>query len=797
MTEISSKCGLIPPSIPPLPPDKPPDCSTFTPIATVVREEQNSETIHQPPSSLNVSCLDANPPNRPEIGQSSQNHRDFNNYVNPNSADSYTAAQSANPTNGGCESRTRKSNRNKNRSSTSSGDEELDRIRAEKLAQDHALMREAGLPPGGYKSANPKKVSVRIKGFKNSNHTKPVVKYGPALSDLRIKGFVEETQRILTKSKKGPVKWAAVIEAEANSRGINDQGHESDVQEIHNDSDSTASLDMDPLYQQNNSSIMDEDDQASPDIPQSVQNNNEINVAGINANPPGMNSGHKTDGLDTPAVNVWQKHKQLGVSFTEQIRNNDAALDLKLEYIPPVITAEGKCRVFITKEDLSLSAKEFPLYLYGQFLGTSMDFTKVNLSLKRLWKAYDISEISKSSSGYYFFKFTSEAGLTAVLENGPWLVNNVPIILNKWEPGLCLQRVEPKSIPIWVTVHDVPMELWTKRGMSIVFSGVGKPLLMDKVTQARVVNKTGKLGYARMLVDAQAEFKLPNQVEVEFPSGPNGESRIGVLEVTYQWKPQVCGHCVVFGHSTKLCKHQMTIVEPTAEVVMKAVNNQTQHSVPKGSRDVDDEFTKVTHKKKTSNFNPNDEKTEDHNSGTKAAGKQPVCSTSNRFAALGKDNLESNGFSVMDFDASLRTNSLVGTPLDMEPQGSVCIEKCTINQQSPIDLGRILPNWSQFSPRDSLNRILDKDYGITDVQKKRICDALVSDAKAVRAEDQEEWVDGEWEFFYDKCMELGLDPDFCVEDVYEDECGSAQFLSQLAKTGKYFDPVVAKPSSRK
>ncbi|KAJ0519671.1 hypothetical protein HanIR_Chr10g0450841 [Helianthus annuus] len=214
-----------------------------------------------------------------------------------------------------------------------------------------------------------------------------------------------------------------------------------------------------------------------------------------------------------------------------------------------------------------------------------------------------------------FFKFTSEAGLTAVLENGPWLVNNVPIILNKWEPGLCLQRVEPKSIPIWVTVHDVPMELWTKRGMSIVFSGVGKPLLMDKVTQARVVNKTGKLGYARMLVDAQAEFKLPNQVEVEFPSGPNGESRIGVLEVTYQWKPQVCGHCVVFGHSTKLCKHQMTIVEPTAEVVMKAVNNQTQHSVPKGSRDVDDEFTKVTHKKKTSNFNPNDEKTEDHNSG--------------------------------------------------------------------------------------------------------------------------------------------------------------------------------------
>ncbi|MFS7914586.1 hypothetical protein Hanom_Chr02g00155171 [Helianthus anomalus] len=117
--------------------------------------------------------------------------------------------------------------------------------------------------------------------------------------------------------------------------------------------------------------------------------------------------------------------------------------------------------------------------------------------------------------------------------------------------------------------------------------------------------------------------------------------------------------------------------------------------------------------------------------------------------------------------------------------------------QNEIDPGRVLPAWSRFSPSESLNRILDKDYGITDLQKKRILDALTGDSKAVRADVQEEWVDGEWEFFYDKCLELGLDPDFCVEDVYDDYSGTAQFISQLAKTGKYFDPVVAKPHSRK
>ncbi|MFS7969325.1 hypothetical protein Hanom_Chr09g00807861 [Helianthus anomalus] len=151
----------------------------------------------------------------------------------------------------------------------------------------------------------------------------------------------------------------------------------------------------------------------------------------------------------------------------------------------------------------------------------------------------------------------------------------------------------------------------------------------------------------------------------------------------------------------------------------------------------------------------------------------------------------------MDFDASIKTNSLVGVPLDLYPPDNIHTENCTTNQQNEIDPGRVLPNWSKFSPQDSLNRILNKDYGITDAQRKRILDALCGDSKAVKAEDQEEWVDGEWEFFHDKCAELDLDPDFCVEDVYEDESDSAQFLTQLSKSGKYFDPVVAKPPKRK
>ncbi|MFS8013816.1 hypothetical protein Hanom_Chr15g01337511 [Helianthus anomalus] len=101
-----------------------------------------------------------------------------------------------------------------------------------------------------------------------------------------------------------------------------------------------------------------------------------------------------------------------------------------------------------------------------------------------------------------------------------------------------------------------------------------------------------------------------------------------------------------------------------------------------------------------------------------------------------------------------------------------------------IDPGRILPKWSQFNPEESLNRIVDFDYGISDGQKKRILDCLLGESHAVKAVDQENWSQGEHDFFWDKCTELGYDPDYCVEDVEEDDSGSAQFISQLAKTAK-------------
>ena len=57
-----------------------------------------------------------------------------------------------------------------------------------------------------------------------------------------------------------------------------------------------------------------------------------------------------------------------------------------------------------------------------------------------------------NAKGFFFFKFNSKKGVDDVLENGPWLIRNVPIILKPWTLNTNLLKEDLTNIPVWVNV---------------------------------------------------------------------------------------------------------------------------------------------------------------------------------------------------------------------------------------------------------------------------------------------------------------------------------------------------------
>nr|GEU58932.1 hypothetical protein [Tanacetum cinerariifolium] len=119
-----------------------------------------------------------------------------------------------------------------------------------------------------------------------------------------------------------------------------------------------------------------------------------------------------------------------------------------------------------------------------------------------------------------------------VLEQGPWLIQNTPIILNKWTPHITLSK--------------------------------------DEVTKV-----LGRIGFARALIEVSANTELKHKVTMVVPIvDATKEDNFKTISYTkekicveYEWKPPVCHNCHILGHTIDQCpKCAPTIPKPTMDV---------------------------------------------------------------------------------------------------------------------------------------------------------------------------------------------------------------------------------------
>ncbi|GKC21517.1 hypothetical protein Tco_1023667 [Tanacetum coccineum] len=69
-------------------------------------------------------------------------------------------------------------------------------------------------------------------------------------------------------------------------------------------------------------------------------------------------------------------------------------------------------------------------------------------------------------------------------------------------------------------------ELCNGNGIGKIFSGIGKPMLMDKLIKERCLKKSGKLNFVRVLVEVNAFDDLLNFLEIKYPQVGKRPARV-------------------------------------------------------------------------------------------------------------------------------------------------------------------------------------------------------------------------------------------------------------------------------
>ncbi|KAJ9552463.1 hypothetical protein OSB04_016508 [Centaurea solstitialis] len=255
----------------------------------------------------------------------------------------------------------------------------------------------------------------------------------------------------------------------------------------------------------------------------------------------------------------------------------------KLTYYPPVVTELGTRRAIIPDDLVQKQANEWVLTLAGYFIGKRPAFPFVQYHARRMWKKYGLTDVILNDQGYFFFKFNSDQGLNFVFENGPWLFNGMPIFIQRWQPGLCFDKPDLQTVPLWVNIYGLPLDVWDYEIISRIASVVGEPVSVDRYTDEMCETKSGRANFARVLVNVSADYELPSYIDAIILG------KLRKFKTEFLWKPKRCSHCKVFGHDFEGC-----VIRPRTSDEVKKVN----HVVGESSTPKDDGFNFPKRKKK-------------------------------------------------------------------------------------------------------------------------------------------------------------------------------------------------------
>ncbi|GJV38022.1 hypothetical protein Tco_1410499 [Tanacetum coccineum] len=417
---------------------------------------------------------------------------------------------------------------------------------------------------------------------------------------------------------------------------------------------------------------------------------NDFNNFIANLNPDGK-------GQNESLVSMVQKPqhvKQVSSSFASVLQNKPMRKAVKIKELRSDEVVAG-ASVTLPLEAVEEVSSRFANTLYGYFIGKRLAFKLVENYVKNTWAKYGLKRVQLHED-FFLFQFDTKEHMESVLENGPWLIRLVPLILNVWSPDADLIKAEVKKAPVWVKLHHVPIVAYSEVGLSLITTQIGRPIMLDSYTSNMCVNSWGRSAYARALIEVLAEQELMDSIVVAIPLGKDRGHSLATIEVEYEWQPPRCSTCRVFDHVTSQCPtipKEVTIKAAEASdgfIEVKKKKNKVQQPLKKkhmvgvrvGKSQPNMYYRRMENKEKT-------------NEKTQLKVNIPKVTTTNSFVAL--DEVDYDGQKSHGDDQVLNvSDSEVDEEIVMEESNGNRNPDSTKGASTPYVEGtRIILGWNQ------------------------------------------------------------------------------------------------------
>ncbi|GKF83712.1 zinc knuckle CX2CX4HX4C containing protein, partial [Tanacetum coccineum] len=122
-----------------------------------------------------------------------------------------------------------------------------------------------------------------------------------------------------------------------------------------------------------------------------------------------------------------------------------------------------------------------------------------------------------------------------------------------------LCKDELTRIPVWVKIHDVPIQGFSEDGLSIIVSQIGKHIMLDSYTSSMCIESWGRGSFARCLIEINVDDVIKESLTMGVPLIEGSRYTVETVAIEYELKPPRCDLCKIFGHVHDHCPKKVSI----------------------------------------------------------------------------------------------------------------------------------------------------------------------------------------------------------------------------------------------
>ncbi|XP_057444295.1 uncharacterized protein LOC130736485 [Lotus japonicus] len=234
----------------------------------------------------------------------------------------------------------------------------------------------------------------------------------------------------------------------------------------------------------------------------------------------------------------------------------------------------------ISLEEYEEWCRPWKFSLVIKLLGKKIGFKWMNQRIHQLWAREGDMKVMDLADDYFLVRFGSEKDYVHALFEGPWMIADHYLLVQRWRPMFKAEDSEVKKIAVWIQLPKLPVELYKEKFLWRLGSLLGTMLKIDTHT---TVHSRGK--FARICVEIDLSQKLSPTV-----------TALGTeCKLEYEGLHSICFECGRYGHKKEYCPEMIAMntmpLKPKVDEYTPKTHEQVQATTGQGNLEGGNQMT--------------------------------------------------------------------------------------------------------------------------------------------------------------------------------------------------------------